>query len=464
MHRRPTVLVRLALSVWLGAIVGAAALEVARPGDGRVLGTETVVLPGATTLRWRGPWGREAELAGDGRFEVWRHPYWTGTPALPDGARLVVDHALSPAEAIAAATVRHRWVWGAGLLVLAGAILRWGGVAEATVLALALGLLRVGAPWALVSDPLRYVRSAEAILGGHAPDLLWPPLWPALLAAAGAVPIAGRVLGAGLVAACVPLAARLAGGRAAVPAAVVTALSSELVHFGPSLFAEPLYVALGLALLAAESPVRAGLWGALLVGARAQGLAVAPVVLAVRHRGRAALVALGAFALPVVVWSAGASVAAGHLVLVADSAGMNLWIGHRPGADGDWHDPGPPPPEGYAGAAWAGIAADPGAATARVAGNVARLWNASRSDPSLATRPLPFPLLPYAGLVALAALGAIATRRRDLLAWLLVTTVVTALFFVPVRYKLGLYPGLLPFAGLGLAWIGERLGSRAART
>jgi hypothetical protein len=436
---------------------------------GPVLGIETLVLPGATALHWKGPFGRDATMTGDGRFEVWRAPLWFGEPAQlrAEGADigdaiLVVDHAVGVGEALAAAPRQAPILYGVGFVLLFATLAIYGTVADAVVLAFALGAIRALSPaWDFDSDPARYWHSARDLAGGHFPDPLWPPGWPIVLTPAAALsadPKAGRLLGVALFALCPFLAAKVAPNRGSertapsppVAAALITAVSFELVGFAPSLYAEPLFVACGLAFLATKAPVSTGLIGAVTALVRAHALVVVALVGPLRAAGRRRAFAL-AFLMPIALWSGVDSLAFGRPILISDSAGMNLWIGHRPGADGDWHDPGAPPPEGYTVAAMHAISADPAHAVRRCFGNVGRLWNASRSDRTLATRPLSLPLLPFAGLVGLAAVGIWQRPRRDLLVWLVATTVATAAFFVPVRYKLGLYPALLPAAGEGLS-------------
>jgi hypothetical protein len=443
-----------------------------------VLGYETLVLNGATEVRWRGPFERASAMVGEGVFPVHAAPLWSSVTAVEvvgadvTRTRFIVDHALTWGEACAAAI--SAWPWAAGALfgVVVIAILYDGVPLHAAVLAFVLATIRAWSPaWNLDSDPARYWAGARAVLAGRAPDTLWPPGWSiALVPAAwtGEV-VVGRMIGAVVFALCPLLAARVVGGRAAVAAAVFTAVSAELLGFAPSLYSEPLFVFIGLAALGATRPGAVGLLGAAAALTRAHALFVVPLVwLSGRgRRTRGVGVFVTCLALPVLAWSVVPSVHLGRPVLISDNVGMNLWIGHRPSADGDWHDPGPAPAEGYGEAALSAMAADPGAAALRVAHNVQRLWNASTSDRTLATRPLGLPLAPFPVLVGFAAIGAVARPRASLLVWLAATTVVTALFFAPVRYKLGLFPGLLPLAGEGVAvlagWLASVWARRSAR-
>jgi hypothetical protein len=61
------------------------------------------------------------------------------------------------------------------------------------------------------------------------------------------------------------------------------------------------------------------------------------------------------------------------------------------------------------------------------------------------------PLLPFGALVVLAAIGAVRRPDRSTLPWLVGVTAVTGLFFAPMRYKLALYPALLPLVGAAVA-------------
>lgn len=445
------------------------------PG-GPVLGIETVILPGATALAWRGPFGRAARVEGEGRFEVWRAPLWSGRPtelraedADIAAATFVVDHPLNAGESVAAAWAAAPLLYGIGFVALLGGMLFDGAVWHATVLALLLGGVRALSPaWGLDSDPARYWQSALDILAGGLPDPLWPPAWALALvpAAAWGDPVAGRLFGVALFGICPALAARVSGpGRAGVAAAVLTAASFEGVGFAPSLYSETLFVTLGLAFLAVPGSLPGGLLAAAGALTRVHALLVFPLVAWARGGLTRMLFVL---LVPVVLWSAVVSAGEGRMILISDNGGMNLWIGHRPGADGDWHEPGPPPLEGYGPAALAAIRADPAAAMRRVVGNVGRLWNASRSDRTLATRPLGLPLVPFVVLVLLAVVGGWAPRRGvpstgALVMWLVATTMVTAVFFAPVRYKLGLYPALLPLGGRGLGFLIERAGAAVRR-
>jgi hypothetical protein len=430
------------------------------PAGGPVLGIETLVEPGRE-VTWSGPYGRSAKVTGNGRFDVWKDPYWTGAPAV--SGRLEVDHPLGVGEAVCAAFASTPWAHSAAALVVSGAVLVSGDVWVAAAMALFVRLaLALQPAWSFAGDPKKYHDLAVGMTRWNLPDSLWPPGWPTVLAGAydllGPHPEVGRVVGAVLGAALVPIAAHLAPGPDGSPitpkaaTAVIVALSAELVAFSPSLYSEPLYLVLACGALAAyESPEGSGFLGALAALTQAPAVLIAPLAtLAGRPPWRGMAVYAALFALPIAGWLAVAT-ASGRPLSLGEGVGMNLYIGHRHGADGDWHDPGKAPAEGYTTAALTAIRADPGGAARRVAGNVVRLWTPSTSDPTMATRPLPLPLVPFGALVVLAVIGLWKHRPGPLIAWLVLTTATTAVFYVVVRYKLGLYPALLPLAGTGLA-------------
>lgn len=456
---------RVATAVLFGWVVllGASALSVVAhpPTDGVIRGVETVVGDG-DRVTWSGPYGRGAEAwpYGSGpkaRFEVWLDGRWGpaatniwlgGADSVPGSApsrpfRVAVDHDLSFWEG--AYVAMQSW-WIRLTFVVTVGVLWWRGSARhAAALALVLGVVRAMQPaWAFGSDPEKYLDSAQAILHGYWPNLLWPPAWPAAMALVGGGQAAGRLLGATLVAAT---ALACGEGRGAL----LVALSAELIAFGPALYSEPLFVFAGVVVVmgARRPSLRAGLAGAVAMLSRAHSFAVVPLVL----RGWSRWLALTVVA----AWVVAASVHAGHLVPVSENGAVNLWIAHGSGATGDWHDPGPLPPQGWTAAAVDVMRADPVGAIAQCAHTVSRLWSFSTSDHTLATRPLPLPMLPFGGLVTLAVVGTVRAWwrgfraiERSALRWLLLTTLVTALFFAPTRYKLALFPGLLPLAAVAV--------------
>lgn len=457
-----------ALALWVGGTLGQATALRAMGGappsaGGAVLGIESIVAPGLEQLTWSTPSGRPARVEGPGRFETWRHPYFTGQLDLP-GER-VVDRTPGWGEAVQAAWRQAPAIHSAALLAVLALLAVAGGVPEAVALAVWLRLPGALSPaWFFDSDARSYHDAAVALLAGRAPTPEWPPLWPATLAGlygvVGPDPDAGRLWSAGLGALLVvPVAAMVPAGRGRVAAALLVAASAELVAFSGSLFSEPLFLVLAAAALWAsrvgDGGLSAGL-GALATLTRA--VALAPTALlavagALRRRlgWRRRLAILALWALPVAGASMWATSTAGRPALVADSAGVNLWIGHGPGATGDWRAPGPEPAEGYAAAAFGVIRADPAAAGARALRTAGRLWSASTSSRTMSTRPPPLPLVPFGALVALAAVGALRRRDPHLLLWLVVTTAVIACLFAPARYKLALYPALLPLGGFAFA-------------
>ena len=242
--------------------------------------------------------------------------------------------------------------------------------------------------------------------------------------------------------------------------ALLAALSAELIAFSGTLLSESLFTVLAAGSLIAIKKSSEGRLSAISAGGlaacttlvRAVSLPVFPILLVLGTRQiRLASFALLALAAPLITWSVAASQAHERVVLVANSGGLNLWIGHGPGSTGDWRKPGPEPVEGYGAAAKREILADPAAALHRFQRNLFRLFSFGTSSRTMATRPIPLPLVPFGIVVILGTVGAIRCRDPVLIGWVVLSSLSTAVFFAPTRYKLVLYPALIPLAALALA-------------
>jgi hypothetical protein len=433
--------------------------RVAGDVGGRVLGIESVISD-QDTLEWRGPQGRKALVNGDKVFETWRHPYFSGSLELP--GQLVVDRTPGWGESVLAA-----WNYSPSLhsilLMLTVAIL-W--VFGNPIQAICLGFwLRI--PGALSpayffdSDVRAYHNAAQGILDGSFPSELWPIGWPGFLSLfylLGGGPESGRILGVLLGVVFIGIiSAMLPSGRARITGVLVAALSSELIAFSSTLFSEPLFlvlVASTLLMMRSETLnsrgiVLAGLLGSAATLVRAVAFPIFPIMALLLIKSRRLLLLFGfVFLTPIAIWSVTASIAHNDVIVVANSSGINLWIGHGPGSTGDWRTVGPEPAQGYGAAATEVILAAPIQALNRVVRNASRLWSFGTSSRTMATRPLPLPVLPFGLLVVLGLVGAVRSRDPVLICWLVLATVSTSVFFAPMRYKLILYSALIPLAGL----------------
>lgn len=332
---------------------------------------------------------------------------------------------------------------------------------------------------------------------------------------------AARVLQALLGAAAAALVADLTGrrlGRAAgIAAGALAAVSWPLLLFGRELLIEALVPFLGIAFLwtldAARRRPSAARWllaGAVLgVGAiaRANFLIVAPVGLLLAAaevpRARRALAFAAGLALLIAPVAARNRIVSGEWILLSYQGGLNLWIGNNPEADGmsarlpgltSWRNEdveallaretgravGPAEQD----AIWRGRAAEffresPGRALALMARktylllqgyeirNNRDLYLLRERDPLLS---LPWP--DFGWILPLAGVGMWVTRRRarelgDWYGYGLAAALGVIVFFVCARYRLIVWPALLPFAGAGAAALldrraGAALAGRAA--
>ncbi len=201
---------------------------------------------------------------------------------------------------------------------------------------------------------------AEGNLSAGAPYFR-PPLFPwalgALYAVVGAGPWPGRALNAGLgvatALAVLALGARLGLSRPLrLGAAVAAAAAAPGVFFEGELLGEPLATALGawglVALLGAVDPAGRGryrgwIWMSLLWSLAALGRGPLAVLVAVgllyaaRTRGQRVRRVVLVAALAAAVWSVPAAIQAAHgggFRFPASQAGINLYVGNYPGADG----------------------------------------------------------------------------------------------------------------------------------
>ncbi|MEQ1505700.1 MAG: tetratricopeptide repeat protein [Myxococcota bacterium] len=363
----------------------------------------------------------------------------------------------------------------------------------------------------LQTQPLRYDGWARAILAGDAP--FRPPFDEApayvylvalVYAVAGpsalAVTTVQAALDAGSCAAIAVVARRLAGPVAGVAAGTIAVVAGPLVYFVGQLEPATLAVAAVAAALAAtpgldpdDVDVRpwrwwlCGLGWAAAVAVRSE-LALAWPIVAVhaartgsgRDVGRALGAPTGLLGLSLVVNTA----ASGHLVPLTTGAGINLWLGNNPLADGV--SPFVSGPRAAALDAITADAIDPVDADRRFVRAVAAFV---RDDPAawlrlvarkaawtVTDRELPnaadigwqtasipgFSLLPGTGLlvpVAVAGWALLpADRRRRatvLAAPIAVAVVVSVVFFANARFRLVWIPSLAVLGGVAIARAAE---------
>lgn len=369
--------------------------------------------------------------------------------------------------------------------------------------------MRAGGPW-ISPESTAYFRT---------------PLYAWFLALAFLLPgpdlLVARVLQALVGAATAALVADLTGrrlGRASgIAAGALAAVSWPLLLFGRELLIESIVPFLGALLLwtldaAARRPTFAR-WlaaGAVLgVGAiaRANFLVIAPVALLLAAqqapRARRALALATGIALLIAPVAVRNRIVSGEWILLSYQGGLNLWIGNNPEADGmsarlpgltSWRnedaeallarEAGRPVGPAEQDAIWRGQALqffrhEPGRALALLAKktylllqgyeirNERDLYRLRERDPVLS-----LPLPDFGWILPLAGVGMWVTRRRwrDLADWhgyALAAGLGVVLFFVCARYRLIVWPALLPFAGAGAAALldrraGAALAGRAA--
>jgi Flp pilus assembly protein TadD len=391
----------------------------------------------------------------------------------------------------------------------------------------------------VLGDSEVYVARARALLHGQVAEAhaFTPPLYPlflaAVFAAAGEALELVRWLQAGLGAAAASATAAAAfllwGRRTGWIAGLVMAASPVAIFFDGELLSASLVLALtslGLAAVARALtgggvPAMAAAGAALAAAALGQPhtgvliLGAIPAAWAAPPRGRR-LLALGLAA--TVVLLAGAVVewrASGHWVGISAGAGVNLYIGNHPGAEGGFDLP---PDSGLKNSAFGLYPAARAVAAAAVGDSslgpaavssywTRRTWNWMRSEPETAARLLLKKLLlavnsyeipnhysleyfarespvlalspvrfAWLGPLGLAGFLALAMRRDRAAPWLAVSSglylAVLALFFVTSRYRLPLWPYLAVGAAaaiesLAAAWAAKawrRTGAIAATT
>lgn len=361
--------------------------------------------------------------------------------------------------------------------------------------------MRTGGPWispegtAYFRTPLyAWFLAISFLLPG--PDLLTARVLQALLGAATCVLLAD-------------LTGRRLGRGPGMAAGILTAVSWPLLLFGRELLIESLVPFLGAALLwTLDAAIRKPLsrrWlatGAVLGAgaiARANFLTLAPVALLLAGRGTGSalrarrLLALAAGTVVLVApLTIRNRVVSGEWIPLSYQGGLNLWIGNNPEADGmsarlpgltSWrnedveaalaresgHRMGPAEQDAYFRAkALAFFRDSPGRAIGLLLRktyfllqgyeirNNRDLYSLRERDPLLR-----LPLPDFGWILPLAGVGLLVTRRRwrELLDWYgyaAAAAVGVILFFVCARYRLIVWPALLPFAGAGAAALLDR--------
>lgn len=344
------------------------------------------------------------------------------------------------------------------------------------------------------------------------------PLYPYLLggvyALVGHHPDVVRVLqclaGAGAAALIAATGARLFGRRAGLLAGLLAAAYVPAIAYDLRLekasAAVFLTALLGWIVVRHGARARAAAASGLVLGALVllrENAAVLLVPLLVRHgleragRGPRLAALCGAFALVLAPVAARNALVGGELVPTATNVGVNFFLGSGPGADGMYrpmiegrghpdHEredaralaeelEGRPLTPAQVSRFWfrltlKGIVADP-LAFVRLLGTKLRLLTSrvevmdgvaieSQVDESRLLRVL-HPLLSFGLVLPLAVAGVLAARSRRAWPLALAASLVLGLlaFFVTARFRLGVVPFLLPFAGLGLArsvhWVRE---------
>jgi 4-amino-4-deoxy-L-arabinose transferase-like glycosyltransferase len=208
----------------------------------------------------------------------------------------------------------------------------------------------------LVTEPQFYDGWATAIVGGDAPvhlpfdeapgDAYFVALIYAIVGQSVlAVALVQAVLGAGACAAIAQVARRIGGDRAAWLAGGIATLYGPFIYFTGQLEPATLAVCAASVALAAMPPADARPWRWIVAGALcALGIVIRTelamvVPFAVAHAwlvaGRRAALKIAIVPAALIALSLGANVAtSGHPVLLTNGAGVNLWLGNNPDADG----------------------------------------------------------------------------------------------------------------------------------
>lgn len=357
-------------------------------------------------------------------------------------------------------------------------------------------------------DARRYLELADGIWrhgtfaydGAHpiASDVPGYPLFLAGVRAAFGPSLAAiQLVQAALSSACVALVwwlgRRVFSPRAGLVAAGICALYPFAFFFVVTPLTETLFsfwLLLFLALFAAaEGPaleLAAGLAAGLAAMCRPVAAGFAALLclwglIAPGRRRRAILLAVGV-AVVVLPWTARNLSAFGQLIPLTTRGGYEFYVGNGPGATGgsgghhsrgvDIRMPSSLPP-GLDDAARGGelmrralahIAAEPGRFIALLPAKVWNMWRPTWANASFKNWLLAG--VPYVVILALAVVGLLA-RPWQRPAWFLAGLplyylVFHALFFGIIRYRAPVEPVLCLWAGAGLVWLRERLGSGGA--
>ncbi len=338
------------------------------------------------------------------------------------------------------------------------------------------------------------------------------PLYPAFLAAVFFLPgpdlLAARLVQAVLGAVTAVLLASVAAARfgrvAGVAAGLLAACSWPLLVFGRELLIAPLSLFLGALILRVwdgTSPsARLGRWlgiGALMglaAVARPNSLAFLPIALILAAYGpgrrgdaRRPLVLLAGVVLMIAPVTLRNRVVSGEWIPLSYQAGINLWIGNHPEADGmsavlpgfsSWRNEdvaaylareygrpvGPAEQDAhFRRLAWGAVRGAPIRAFAlllRKTGLFLQAYEIRNNRDLYALRErnrllgLPWPDFGFVGPLALLGMGLVWKRRRELshlFGYAIAMAAGVILFFVCARYRLAAWPPLLVFAGAGIA-------------
>jgi hypothetical protein len=202
----------------------------------------------------------------------------------------------------------------------------------------------------LQTEPLHYHQWASAILGGHAPTAPFEQspgyayfvatVYALVAQSPTSVAIVQALLDAGTCALLMLIGARCFGRRAGLIAGALAVAYGPFVYFAGDLLPSTLFIFTSVAALAAGvsgAAVVGGCLWALALFVRSEIVIAAPFVLfdAWTRGGRRALwktAVPGVIGLAIIVGTNAAG--SGQFVLFTTSAGVNLWLGNNPDADG----------------------------------------------------------------------------------------------------------------------------------